>query len=233
VRTGSSAVWERLEAAKTAEDRVTLAKEFANSPAATWALLQAASEFYNLGLADLPNNRDVAGPRFKKAIELFDQVAREAPKGSFQARIAALGKARSYEASNDLAKALDQYKLVATNWPGTPEAEDAKEYAQALESPAAAAFYKELYSYAPTKFTLPGGGTETMMPPFSSAINPGLGPGPLAPPESFTTLPLKSAPSSANPAADHKDLPPDLFSEPSQTKPAESKTGTPVPKNPH
>jgi hypothetical protein len=225
-RSGSSAVWEKLEGAKTPEDRVSVAKEFPKSSAAIWALLQAGSEFYNLGVLDLPNNRDVAGPRFKKAIELFDQVARAAPKDSFEARLAGLGKARALEASYDLAKAVEQYNLVASNWPGTPEAEEAKELAQALLKPEAAAFYKDLYSYAPTKFTLPPNGTETIMPPLSGLPTPGLGSGPFGTPASISTIPLKAAPSSepsANSSAGHKDLPADVFSKPADTRPADSK----------
>ena len=68
---------------------------------------------------DLPNNRDVALPTFAKAIKLYDQVARERPKDSFQARAAALGQARSLEARNELSAAIEQYELVVKNWPGT------------------------------------------------------------------------------------------------------------------
>ena len=88
----NSEAWTKLEAAKKAEQRVEVAKEYPKSPVSTWALLQAATEYHNLALADLPNNRDVALPLFKKALDLFDQVAREAPKDSFQARAAALGQ---------------------------------------------------------------------------------------------------------------------------------------------
>ncbi len=79
-RSQSSEAWAKLESAKKAEQRVDVAKEYPNSPVSTWALLQAATEYYNLALADLPNNRDVALPLFKKALDLFDQVAREAPE---------------------------------------------------------------------------------------------------------------------------------------------------------
>jgi hypothetical protein len=170
-RSSTSAVWAKLEAAKTAEDRVNLAKEYPNAPAATWALLQAATEYYNLALSDLPNNRDVALPTAKKALDLFDQVVHEAPHDSPQARAAALGKARVLEMRNELTKALDQYQLVMTDWPGTPEADDAKRFAEALKDPQAAAFYKELYAYSPTKMTLPPFGTETLPSTFPGPLN--------------------------------------------------------------
>ena len=164
-RTQSSAAWSKLEMAKKAEQRVDVAKEYPNSPVSMWALLQAATEFYNTALADLPNNRDVALPLFKKAIDLFDQVAAEAPKDSFQARAAVLGKARSLEARNELSKAIEQYELVAKNWPGTPEAAQAKQLAESLQKPEAAAFYKELYAYSPSKVQLPPLSTEELKLP--------------------------------------------------------------------
>ena len=198
-RSSTSEVWAKLETAKTAEDRVNLAKEYPKTPAATWALLQAATEYYNLALSDLPNNRDVALPTAKKALDLFDQIVHEAPHDSPQARAAALGKARVLEMRNELAKALDQYQLVITDWPGTPEAEDAKRFAEALKDPQAAAFYKELYAYSPTKMTLPPFGTETLPSTFPGPLNPSDMPatssapfGPLTPtanPSSTTTSP--------------------------------------------
>jgi hypothetical protein len=144
-------------------------------------------------------------------------------------RIAALGKARSLEASYDLPKAIEQYKLVTTNWPGTAEAEEAKLLGEALERPEAAAFYKELYSYAPTKFTLPPLGTDAITPPVSGLTGP-LGPGPLPPPLSVNTMPLESAPianSSTQPATGVKELPGDVF-----TKPADTKSPAAAPKPP-
>ena len=101
VWTGSSAnaeVWAKMESVKSPADRVQLAEDFPGSSAATWARLQAATEYYNQGFADLPNNRDVALPNLQKAVANFDEVVKEAPKDSPQARAAALGKARALEA---------------------------------------------------------------------------------------------------------------------------------------
>jgi len=192
-RSRTSEVWNEVVAAKKADDRVALAKENPASPAASWALLQAATEFFNQALADMPNNRDVAGPMFKRALDLFEQVARDAPKNSPQARAAAMGKARALEARNELSKAIEQYRLVAKDWPSTPEAAEAAELADALEKPEAAAFYKELFAYSPTEVTLPplgtgslslplGGPTGSLPTPGASSILPEM-PIELAPPE--------------------------------------------------
>ena len=107
----------------------------------------------------------------RKALDLFDRLAAEAPKDSYQARAAALGKAGSLEARNELGKAIEQYELVVKNWPGTPEADQAKLIAQALQLPEAAGFYKELYAYSPTKITLPPFDNKTLDLP-STGVNP-------------------------------------------------------------
>ena len=145
-----------------------VAEDNPSSPVATWAKLQAATDFYNQGFGDLPNNRDVALPNLKKALDLFDDVARQAPSDSPQARAAALGKARTLEARNELSKAIEQYRLVEKTWPDSAEASLAKQMAAELEKPGAAAFYKELYAYSPTKVTLPPGGTQDFKLPFDS-----------------------------------------------------------------
>ena len=39
--------WAKLAAAKKAEERADVAKQYPDSPVATWAILQAATEYYN------------------------------------------------------------------------------------------------------------------------------------------------------------------------------------------
>jgi hypothetical protein len=178
VWTGTSAnaeVWAKMESVKSPADRVQLAEEFPGSSAAIWARLQAATEYYNQGFADLPNNRDVALPNLQKAVANFDEVIKQAPVDSPQARAAALGKARALEARNELAKAIEQYELVVKNWPESSEAATAKKLAEALKKPEAVAFYKELYAYSPTKVTLPPLGTQDLnipllLPPGSAKL---------------------------------------------------------------
>jgi hypothetical protein len=171
---GSEEVWTRLEAAKSAADRAKVADDFPGAPAAVWARLEAATEYYNQGFDSLPASRDVALPLLKKALENFDAVAHDAPKDSPQARAAALGKARTLEARNEIAKAIEQYQLVDQHWPGTPEAAQAKHLAAELKKPDAAAFYKEFYTYSPTKVTLPPMGTQSLDMPLIPAPGSGL-----------------------------------------------------------
>ncbi|MFI5459960.1 MAG: tol-pal system YbgF family protein [Isosphaerales bacterium] len=233
-RSTTTEVWSKLDTAKTAEDRVDVAKQYPDSVASTWARLQAANVYFSDAIKDMPNNTDVARPNFKKALDLYDQVAREAPKDSFQKRAAEMGKARSLEARFELLKAIEQYELVVKNWPRSAEAGQARQLAEALQTSEAAAFYKELYQYRPTTVTLPPFGSERFnFPPTGPTTKsnlPGL-------PSSLSNLPLELAPptldlSRPEPAqAKDKtksggtisDLPADVFS----SKPAAAKEKAP------
>ena len=79
-KAASDEAWVELETAKTPAERVEIASRFPKTPAGRWALLQAANEYYGQGFADLPANRDAALPNLKKALDLYEQVAREAPE---------------------------------------------------------------------------------------------------------------------------------------------------------
>src|SRR5690606_3661243 len=117
-----SAVWTRFDAAKNADDLIKVAEDFPDTPGASWARLQAATRLFATGVDDLPRNRDAALENLKKAIDLFEEIEKSAPKVSPQAVTAALGKARALEARNERPEAIEQYKRVAETWPDSPEA---------------------------------------------------------------------------------------------------------------
>jgi hypothetical protein len=165
--------WTQLETAKSPADRLKLAEDNPRSTVSSWARLQAATELFNQGFSDLPNNKDVALPTLKKALDNFDEVMKDAPADSPQARAAALGKGRALEARNEIPKAIEQYEMIAKTWPGSFEAERAKQLAEVLKKPEAADFYKDLYAYSPTKVTLPPGGTQNLN--FPLVPSPGTG----------------------------------------------------------
>ena len=196
-RSRNSEAWAKLEAAKKVDERVDVAKQFPNTTAATWALLQAASEYYFGAFTDLPRNPEVALGGFKKSLDLFEQVYREAPKDSFHARAALLGVARSLEASNKLDKAIEKYDLIAKTWPGTPEAEQAKDLAESLRKPDAADFYKQLYTYAPTKVILPPSGSQDLNLPSTGIDLPAGSLTVPAVPTPLINMPLELAPPTA------------------------------------
>lgn len=212
-RAASDQAWTKLETAKTAAERVEIANDFPNSPAESFARLQAATEFYNLGFADLPGNREVALPTLKKALDLFDKVATSAPADSPQARTAALGVARTLEARNDLDKAIKQYEKVAATkiWAGTEEAREAERLAKLLKTPEAVAFYKELYAYKPVEAKIPPGGVGNLNFGLPGTPSPlGTGSGALSNPLDMLNVPLPPPDTGPKPTAEIT-IPADVF----------------------
>ncbi|MFO0950677.1 MAG: tetratricopeptide repeat protein [Isosphaeraceae bacterium] len=188
-RTTTNEAWAKLETAKTASERVEIAKDFKNTPVEQWALLQAATEFYNQGLNDLPSNQEVAKPTLRKALDLFEKVAAESPADSPQARSAAIGLARTLEARNELPRAIAQYEKVVKTWPGTTEAREAEHLAALLKRPEAENFYKELYAFKPPAATLPAGGSSLLDLPLPSTLG---SPGAAIPPPTGSADPKSS-----------------------------------------
>ena len=210
-RATSDEAWTKLETAKTPGERVEIAKEFPRTPAERWALLQAASEYYNQGFNDLPSNREAALPNLKKALDLFQKVAEEAEPNSIQARVAALGEARTLEARNDRAKALARYDAIASNkaWAGSDEARDAARYARILKSPEAKDFYERLYTYkAPTATLPPSGGLDFPLPSGHPPIGGAPGMGDQASSPVFGPLDDLPFSSGTRPEPNLSDLPP-------------------------
>ncbi len=175
--------WIDLVPAKTAEEQLKVADAHPKTPVADWARLQAAYEEYRSGLDDLtsPGKRESAGPRLKRALDLFEQVVKDAPKESPQARGAAFAVARVLEARNELPEAIKQYRLVAETWKDSPEAKQAEGFARSLEDPENIQFYKELYAAKPSATSV--GPLDDIPPiPTPPPVAPGLKPfDPLAP----------------------------------------------------
>ena len=226
-KSAGSEAWVELTQAKTAEERIKIADAHANTPVAGWAKLLSAQEEYANGVDDLttPGKKELAGPRLKKALELFQQVAKQAPPDSSQALGGMFGAARTLEARNELPEAIEQYKLVAGKFPNSPEARQSLALAKALEEPLNVQFYKELYAYKPPAT----GGTGTGV---------GLGgPGsPLSPPSNFGFGPASKS------FAPDAIVPPGLDAPPPSTAPipaselpkgdATKKDETPAPTTP-
>ncbi|WZO96146.1 hypothetical protein EP7_003130 [Isosphaeraceae bacterium EP7] len=211
-QTGDVKAWDELAAAKTPEERIEIAKLHAGSAAAEWGLLQAANDLYLQGFGDLPNNRDAALPRLRKALDLYQQVAKETPITKPAARIAALGVARTLEARNELAEAINQYKAVVSKFPDTLEADQAADVLKDLQRPDAADFYKQFYAYKAPQVTLPPGGDATLGLPLNhpaldgpTTLGPALGGG-----SALDSLlsPGVSLPSTAPPASALPEPPP-------------------------
>jgi hypothetical protein len=221
--------WSELDRAKSSAERIKVAEKYPSTPAGRWALLQAATDYYMKGFADLPANRDVALPDLKKALEYFQKVADEAPKDSPQARAAALGIARTHEARNELEKAIQQYEKVAKLWPDSKEAADAKAMADALKRPESADFYRELYTYKAPEMTLPPAGVgELPLPPGHPSLDGPTFPSPdLLPPPPPTSSGTGSSSQGSMPA-----LPANPFAPSSKAEPAKAPAKAELPADP-
>lgn len=246
--------WIDLIPAKNAADQLKIADANPKTPIADWARLQAAYEEYRTGLDDLTaqDKRESAGPRLKRALDLFTQVAQEAPRDSPQSRGASLAVARVLEARNELPEAIKQYRLVAETYKDTPEARQAEALARLLESPESVQFYKDLYTAKPTaapgmdllKGMLdappgigPGGKPQDLIVPGSSAAGKSFlpssttGPAGIDPPPS-TPTPVPPSTPAATPAPATDPVPPastilPVPSTPTQTTPPATPPGGP------
>ena len=223
--------WEDMVPAKTPEEYLKVAEAYPKAPVADWARIQAATEEYSSGIEALrdPKQRDLlAAPRLDKALDLFRQIVKDAPKDSSQALGAALGIARTLEARNKLPEAIEKYRWVASTYPNTPEAKQALALAKTLEDPVNVAFYKELYAYTPPTAGVrpsstfpnfaPNFGTGSGSPSTKSFLND------IAPPPETSTTPPPPAPVSPGPAVEPLKA---------ETKaPAPAPTETPKPATP-
>jgi len=199
--------WMELALARTSDQQTKVAEDHPHTEAARWALLEAAGSVYDDGFKRLTISRDVASPFLKRAYSLYSDVYAEAAKTDpVVARLAALGMARALEATGDLGGAVKQYKLVATTWPGSNEAEQAERYGRRLENKEGAEFYKWLATFKPPEMTLPPKGQGLFDIPSlgidGSLSLPGFRPGALPEmPENVFESPSAPAPNAEKPEA--------------------------------
>lgn len=214
--------WVELMSARTADACLKVADAHPDSALGRSALLHAADIEFTQGFDALSGSgaRELAGPRLKKALDLYKRVADSADKSDRHAALAAFGIARTLEARNELPEAIKQYRLVASDFPGTPEAKRSEVMAKALEDPENVAFYKELYAYKPPVATdvpalsAPLDPTKSLTPEFLKG----------APPTGATDIdppPVTPAPAPATP-------PPAATPAPTAT-PAPAPAATPAP----
>ncbi|HEV3165989.1 MAG TPA: tetratricopeptide repeat protein [Isosphaeraceae bacterium] len=241
--------WLKLTEAQTRDQQIQVASEYPKSPAAGWALLEAAGAIYNEGFELQAANRDEASPLLKRAYSIYSQVAQGAGKNDPDlARLATLGMARTLEASNDLPRAIELYEKVASTWPGTPEAKEAEQLAKALKKSQNVEFYNWLATYKPPEVTLPPLGKGILDFPLDPGVTGGMigrpPAGGMSGPPPTGGVPAGSVPTpTTTPPSSAPELPENLFepslpaspetkaapTSPSPAAPAAPKSDTPKP----
>jgi hypothetical protein len=230
-KTSVARAWSEIGTAQTPQQVLDVAEAYPNAEVGRAARLQAASAYFREATNDLPRNRDSALPKLKKALDLFLQVAKDAPHSSPEALAAAFDAARTYEARNELPEAIEQYKVVSSSWPGTAEAKQAEVLAAKLKDPEVVDFYKQLYAYKPPTASLPTGLEGIPGFPSLSGLpdnHPPLG-GPAIPTPGLSGSDAVKNFFNTGPAPLPFDIPPPPPTPPSTTpRPADSKTSAPA-----
>lgn len=163
-----------------------LAQTYANTPAAGWARVQAASILLSEASAALSTTRRADGiGKLLEADELFQQTASTAKDPALR-RLASFGAARAAEAKLGLpledakrpkpADVIAKYEEIARQFPGTPEADEAARLASRLTDPINVEFYEQLAKFNPDDVAIPPPGTPaggTSLPGISSPLSPG------------------------------------------------------------
>ena len=132
-----------------------IARSHADTPAAAWADLRAATLLLNQGSAELATTRrSAATGMILDADDLFESVFEDAPDDAPLRRMAALGRARAAEArlgldADDpahakLSEVLELYRGVADDYPETPEGKLADDLHRRLGRSESRAFYEQL-----------------------------------------------------------------------------------------
>ena len=135
-----------------------IARSHADTPAAAWADLRAATLLLNQGSAELATTRrSAATGMILDADDLFEAVLEAAPADAPLQRNAALGRARAAEArlgldADDpahakLSEVLALYQGVADDYPETPEGDFAADLRRRLDRGESRAFYEQLARY--------------------------------------------------------------------------------------
>lgn len=175
------------------------ADEHPRTPAAAWALYQAASYLYQEGLRELPANRDAGKPSLTQAAELYERALKDAAADSPVRKFAQLGLARTLETRGELTEAREAYLKVASTWPDAPEATTAKRRAEQLADPEVQKFYQAFATENFSTFTpagsAPAAGADAGLPTGTPGLTRPLGSSlyPPAIPESFQGAPTQPA----------------------------------------
>ncbi|MHB1038032.1 MAG: YfgM family protein [Pirellulales bacterium] len=200
--------------------------EHPSSSVGYWSRLLAADVQLSQGTTKMFNDRAAARVELNKAIENYQSVLDSAREPLFVDR-ARFGLARAYEALDDLAKARENYEIVAKAGSKSPYAEAAKRRLDDLSKASTKEFYDWFAKYQ-VKSALPSGlGLPGTRPEFDLDKSPDEPD--FKPSTSFDPGKLFDGKTPGKPA----DIEKPAETKPAETKPAETKPADkPEPKQP-
>lgn len=150
-RDRAAAAWNEYYAAMMSPDpRDTLSSivsRFPGTPVGQAARAVLADIQLDDGTTRLFIDKASGRDELQKASEMYQALLLEADDPSLKAR-ATFGLARAHEAlGKDLARAAEEYRSIAKNWPDSPYVEEANERAKSLETAATKGFYDWFAKY--------------------------------------------------------------------------------------
>lgn len=217
-RDRAAAAWNEYYAAMmTPDPRETLSSivsRFPGTPVGQAARAVLADIQLDDGTSRLFSDKASGRDELQKSAEMYQALMLETDDPSLKAR-ATFGLARAHEAlGKDLARAAEEYRSIAKNWPQSPYVQEAESRAKSLESAATKGFYDWFAKYERPKpvaneLGIPGARPDFMkdpleengfkVPPLDTTILPQLttegGEKPAEAAEQPTSTPAEPAPS--------------------------------------
>jgi hypothetical protein len=149
----SSAGFTELSLAREAEDFETVAEDFPDSSAGTWARLRAGEEYLRDGLRLSLSDRGASNERLEKAQQSFDKVLKQTDAPAEVREKALFGLATCLEAMSseqtNTTPAIEAYEQLIEEFPETRYKRWAEERIETLKSPEAQEFYAWFHKQTP------------------------------------------------------------------------------------
>jgi hypothetical protein len=157
VRSSNTAAWSRwslavFENGNDAEALQSVGKELENSPAGPWALQFAADQELYSGSMLIFSDREEATTKLEHALDLYEQVIKDAKDDQMLLTRARYGAARTNECLFRIEPAIEQYQQIANSAMGNSAlGKAAKERIEVLKKDETKDFYKWYATVEPFK----------------------------------------------------------------------------------
>lgn len=142
--------WDQLYQAGTPEELESLAIQFADTPAGTWARIRLADRQLAQGIEALFNDRAEANSELRNAKDNYNLVLSNRGASELALQRASQGLARSSESLNELPQAREMYQSIVNRWPESAYAQEARRRLTDLDLRSTQSFYDWFSQQNPT-----------------------------------------------------------------------------------